>query len=404
MNQLLSKNSIWVVIPVYNNSATVVQVVEDCFEYIDKVLVVDDGSTDADLRDLLKGTKAEVVRHDRNMGKGKALLTALGVLDNKGADYMICLDGDGQHYASDIPKFIASIKNSDTHIYVGCRDFSTLNVPAKSKFGRKFSNMWFSIETGRKCADTQSGFRAYPIKYIRQLKLSADFYDFEAEVIARAVWAGIEIQDIFIDVHYPKPEDRVSSFRPIMDNLRFALMHARLVGRCLLPWPHKRFIPKQHLFDKVLLMQPRKFLKQLLAENASPMGLAAAAAVGTVLAVLPLVGCHTIAILYVCTRLHLNKVMGIAIQNLYMPPFVPFLCIELGYFIRHGYWLTDFSWVNFKNNIAMFIVDWWVGALILAPFYAIVAVIAVYYIAQRVQKDIDNEREDRTEDTTEKAW
>lgn len=397
----MNKNN-WVVIPVYNNAKTIETVAVDCLNYIDNVLVIDDGSTDANLHKLLESTGVKVIRHDVNMGKGKAILTALDFLSKIDADYMITIDGDGQHYPKDIVKFLAEIENRDHTIFIGCRDFSTDNVPSSSKFGRKFSNMWFYIETGKKCSDTQSGYRAYPIKYLKELKLSGDYYDFESEVITRAVWAGLKIKDINIDVHYPPAEERVSSFNPLKDNVRISMMHCRLVARLLLPWPHKRLVKPVAHFDKELLKSPKRFFKVLLHENADPMGLAIAAAVGTILAVLPLIGLHTVSILYVCIRWHLNKIMALAIQNLYAPPFVPFLCIELGYFIRHGKWLTEFEFsiAFFKENVPLLFWDWLVGSIILAPFYAIIAGLAVYYVATKVQKEIDEE----TEDNTEKAW
>lgn len=397
--KLMNEKNVWVVIPVYNNAKSIESVVKDCLAYSDKILVVDDGSTDADLRDLLKESTIKVIRHERNKGKGKALLTALAFLTKLDVDYMITIDGDGQHYASDIPKFLDEIKINDSSIIVGCRDFNADNIPTKSKFGRRFSNMWFFIETGKKCGDTQSGFRAYPIKYIGQIKFSGDFYDFETEVITRAAWAGLNFVDLAIDVHYPKADERVSSFRPFMDNFRISLMHARLVGRRLNPCPHKKLVESTEHFDRTLLKRPKEFFKLLLKENDSPMGLAAAAAVGTVLSVLPLIGLHTVSILYVATRLHLNKVMAVSIQVLYSPPFVPFLCIELGYYLRHGKWLTDFSFSSFKSHAPMVLHDWWVGALILTPIFAVIAAVAVYYICSNLSKETDDDAKDKTEKT-----
>lgn len=385
---------IWVVIPVYNNAKTIKAVAADCLNYADNVLVIDDGSTDANLHDLLSGMKLKVIRHDHNMGKGKAIMTALDFLSKIEADYMITIDGDGQHYASDLVKFVDKINSriENEHIYIGARDFTVDNVTKSSRFGRKFSNMWYYIETGKKCSDTQSGFRAYPVGYLSRLKLYGKYYEFEVEVLARAVWAGLKVEDIDIDVHYPAPEERVSSFDKKLDNIRISKMHCRLVGRCLLPWPHKHLLKSDCHFDRTLLKDPKRFFKVLLRENASPMGLAAAAGVGTVLSVLPLIGLHTLSIIYVSTRLHLNKVMAVSIQLLYSPPFVPFLCIEMGYFIRNGKWLTDFSFASFKDHAPMVLHDWWVGALVLTPFFAILATLVVYHICKSLLKEIVDEK------------
>ena len=115
--------------------------------------------------------------------------------------------------------------------------------PVKSRFGRRFANFWLRIETGLYIDDCQSGFRAYPLKYLSQMKFRGAHYDFEAEVLARAAWAGLGLRTVPIEVYYPAPEERVSSFRPFLDNLRLTHTHAMLVRRRLLPFPHRRLVP-----------------------------------------------------------------------------------------------------------------------------------------------------------------
>ena len=382
-----NNNKIWCAIPIYNNGTTVKKVALECRSYLEHVVVVDDGSTDIDVTNLFKETDVTVLVHEENQGKGAALKTALDYIDDKNAEYMITIDGDGQHFAEDIDKFLSAIAEDDSSLIVGCRDFTADNIPEKSKFGRSFSNLWLKIETGLSLDDTQTGFRAYPVKLIKQLKLNGSFYDFEVEVLARGAWAGLKLKQVDIGVYYPKPEDRVTSFDSIKDNFRISLMHTRLVGRRLNPWPHKKLIQSKTDFDKTLLKNPIKLFKYLLSENATPMGLAVSAAVGTIIAVLPIIGLHTVTIIYVTARLHLNKIMALAIQTLYSPPFVPFVCIEVGYFMRKGHWLTDFSLTSFKSNWHTLIYDWFLGSLVMAPFYAIVAAVAVYFISLKLQNN-----------------
>jgi len=101
--------------------------------------------------------------------------------------------------------------------------------------------------------------------------------------------------------------------------------------------------------------------------------LAAAAAVGTLLAGRPRVGCPTGVVLYISTRLHLNKVMAVHIQHLYAPPFVPFLCIEVGHYIRHGAWWTDFSREAILESMHLRALEWLIGSFLLAPVFAVLA-------------------------------
>lgn len=380
-----NKNSVYCVIPVYNNAATIKDIVNKSFKYVKNILVVDDGSTDADLTLLLKDTGAEIICHDKNKGKGAALLTAVNYLKEKRVCSMITMDGDGQHLPEDLPFFIDAVEKEPQCIYVGVRDFEQPFVPGSSRFGRKFSNMWFKVETGRDCRDTQSGFRAYPVDLIPQLNLHGMFYDFEIEVITRASWAGVLIKEISVHVVYDPSETRISHLHRFKDYWRISLMHTRLIGRCLVPLPHKKLLNREECSNWSILLHPVIFFKLLLKENATPMALALSAAVGTVLAVLPIVGFHTIVIIYVASRLHLNKVMALSIQVLYSPPFVPFVCIEAGHYLRFGNWITQLSFGVFKANWQNYFYDWIAGSLVLAPFYALTAFAAVYFTATRIQ-------------------
>jgi len=360
------------VIPAYNNQATVKSVAMECRSIIPQVVVVDDGSTDADVGTLLSNTGVVVLRHEKNCGKGEAILTALRHVKTQGGRFMITIDADGQHRPRDLEKFIPLLQRDETAIVIGSRRFETDSVPRRSRIGREIGNFWLRIEAGVSIEDCQSGFRAYPVKYLSQLKLSGSRFDFEAEVLARAVWAGLELRTVAVDVWYPEPRLRVSSFRPVVDNLRISCMHARLVRRRLLPLPHRRLVPSvEDRLDPRVLLHPVKMVRALLSENATPGLLGVSAAVGIFLATLPLITLHTVVIIYVTTRLRLNRVMAVSIQNLCMPPFVPMICVELGYRIRYGHWLTEFSTKTVFAELHHRLFEWLVGSLVVAPVGAV---------------------------------
>lgn len=221
----------WCAIPVYNNRGTVKDVAYNCLLYLKNILVVDDGSTDADIPELFEGTGITVIRHAENRGKGEAITTALKFIAEKGGLFMITIDADGQHYPEDIKKFLPLLSADDPSIVIGCRNFGTINVPASSRFGRKFANFWLRVETGISIGDCQSGFRAYPVKQLSMIKTYGSHYDFEAEILARGAWAGLKLKTVPVQVWYPEPESRISSFKPFLDNFRISVMHARLVGK-----------------------------------------------------------------------------------------------------------------------------------------------------------------------------
>jgi glycosyltransferase involved in cell wall biosynthesis len=374
-------------VPVFNNRETVRDVVAGCCSILRNVVVVDDGSTDADVSVLLAGLDVVVLKHGKNLGKGQAILTASRYVEDHGGLYLITIDADGQHVPRDIEKFISLIREDEPALIIGCRDFNTSNVPRSSRFGRSFANFWLKVETGWTVDDCQSGFRAYPVQYLNQMQFKGKRYDFEAEVLARSVWAGLKLVTVPVTVMYPKPEERVSSFKPFLDNLRLTGIHSMLVGRRLLPLPHKKLVRQGNSFDVSLLRHPGKVLKMLLLENATPEGLAMSAAVGMFLAVLPILFAHTLVILYISLRLNLNKVVSLNIQHLAMPPFIPALCIETGYYLRHGQWLTELSFRTVFEQFSSRFYEWFLGSLIIAPLTAVI-IGGTMYIAATVIKRV----------------
>ncbi len=377
---------VWCAVPVYNNRDSLRRVVEACRAVLDNVLVVDDGSTDADVAQLLSGLDVRLVRHERNLGKGRAILTASRFVEEQGGEYLITIDADGQHLPRDIRRFLPLLEQGGSSLVIGCRDFSTDNVPFSSRFGRSFANFWLLVETGLVVGDCQSGFRAYPVRYLNQLEFKGAHYDFEAEVLARAAWAGLELVCVDIDVIYPRPEERVSSFRPFLDNLRLTGIHSLLVGRRMLPLPHRRLVPKRPSSLPSLWRHPARVLGMLLKESATPQGLALSAAVGMFIAVLPILFMHSIVIFYVSLRLNLNKIVTLNVQHLAMPPLMPAICIEIGYYLRHGRWLTDLSFATVFRQFSSRLLEWFIGSLVVAPLAALLCGGFMYLVAATVLK------------------
>ena len=228
---------VWCVIPVHNNGETIRAVVKGCCAQEIPVLVVDDGSTDVQVASLLADLPVTVLTQPENRGKGVALQRALQFVREQGGVSMITLDADGQHLPEDIPRFLDVLQRQPDAIVIGCRNMQAEHVPESSRFGCAFSNFWIRLETGLSLRDTQSGFRAYPVEALSRIRLVGRRYDFEAEVLSRAAWAGVSILEVDVQVWYPPPEERVSSFRAIADNLVLTGMHSRLVARRLVLWP-----------------------------------------------------------------------------------------------------------------------------------------------------------------------
>jgi glycosyltransferase involved in cell wall biosynthesis len=232
--------SVWWVVPVYNDGGTVRAVVSECRSLLENVVVVDDGSTDADLRELLSGLDVDLVAHDRNRGKGAAIRTGIDFVRRRGGRTAVTIDADGQLFPSDLHAFLPHLVSPEPALVIGARRFEGTQAPRSSRFGRRFGNFWMWVESGVWIEDCQSGFRAYPVDAVSQIRCLGARFDFEAEILARAVWAGLPLRTVPVGVHYPAPHLRVSRFRPIVDNLRLTRIHTRLVLRRLAPLRHRR--------------------------------------------------------------------------------------------------------------------------------------------------------------------
>lgn len=374
----MKQPDILVVIPVYNHDATLRSVVEGVLAVHPDVLVVDDGSSDGGL-DMIHDLPVRTVRHAMNMGKGQAILTAAETARQLGKTHLITLDADGQHYPSDIPAYIKAIVSAPRAIIVGARDFSGPNIPGASRFGRKFSNFWLRVQTGEQLSDVQCGFRAYPIAALDAIKTRERRFAFEVEVLVKAAWAGYPLKDLSISVHYPKPEERVSHFKKFRDNVQISLLNTRLTARSFMPVPHRQYCEDDQ--GKVSPIHPMKSLRRLLAQDETPGKLALAGGIGMLLGTLPLIGLHCLSIVFVLGYFKLSKITGLAVSQLCIPPFVPAICIEAGYYMRNGQFLTDISMETLGYQFLDRAWEWILGSLVVAPLLSLGVGIAIYAMA-----------------------
>jgi glycosyltransferase involved in cell wall biosynthesis len=225
-----------IVIPAYNHGAKVRGVVEKCLHLRLPVIVVDDGSTDSTPSVLASLSGVTVLFHKENQGKGASLLTGF-VSALKFADWAITIDADGQHDPEDILSLMQAVPGGQRPLVIGKRvGMGHGDVPWTSRWGRRFANFWVWTSCGRWLSDSQSGFRVYPLPETLHLGTKAKRYQFEVEVLVRAVWSGIPIIEAPVHAIYGPLEERVSHFRPWLDFWRNTRTFARLVAtRVLIP-------------------------------------------------------------------------------------------------------------------------------------------------------------------------
>jgi len=238
-----------VVIPTYNNAGTLASIIEDVLKYCTDIVVVNDGSTDDTEKIVQSFPTVQLISYKKNIGKGWALRQALAYTIEKGYQYAITIDSDGQHFAKDLPVFLEKLQTTPDTFIIGARNMEQASVPGKSSFGHWISNTCFKVETGFSCPDTQSGFRLYPLLLLKGMKFYTVKYEFEIEVLVRASWRGIKIDSVPVSVYYAPKETRISHFRPFTDFSRVTVLNTILIPIAL------------------IYIKPRDFFKSLLKKK-----------------------------------------------------------------------------------------------------------------------------------------
>jgi glycosyltransferase involved in cell wall biosynthesis len=205
-------------IPALDAATTVGDVVAGAREHLERVLVVDDGSSDRTAA-VAKTAGAGVLRHEQNLGKGAAILAGLRRLRDEGFSHAVTLDADGQHLPAEIPKLTAESRVHPGAIVVGAREIES-EVAALNLFANAFANLWVRIAAGKDLGDTQSGFRVYPIAATLDLRPAGLRFELETEVLIRAARAGLDVRPVGVRVFYPPPDERKSHYDPWWDTLR----------------------------------------------------------------------------------------------------------------------------------------------------------------------------------------
>ncbi|MBI2584128.1 MAG: glycosyltransferase family 2 protein [Candidatus Aenigmarchaeota archaeon] len=172
---------IFIVIPAYNEEASVEAVVRKAKKH-GKVVVVDDGSSDKTAERARKAG-ARVIRHKRNMGLGSSLRTGLNEAmrtSKKDSDIIITLDGDGQHNPDEIPKFV-DLLDKGYDFVLGKREL--FNYPVRKKLGNFILTKITNVMTRTYLIDTESGFRAFRRIALEGMRLKAKRYEIAVEII-----------------------------------------------------------------------------------------------------------------------------------------------------------------------------------------------------------------------------
>ncbi|MEM1998064.1 MAG: glycosyltransferase family 2 protein [Candidatus Bathyarchaeia archaeon] len=205
-------------IPAFNEEKTVAKIVILAQKHVNKVIVCDDGSSDL-TDEIAERLGAEVIRHNRNMGYGAALISLFNRARELGADIMVTLDADGQHNPDDIPKLVKPIVNGEADIVIGSRFLggSTEEAPKSRVLGIKIITKLANAISYEELTDAQSGFRAYGRRAIELIRPKEQGMGVSMEILLKAKENGLKIKEVPINVNYKV--EKPSTHNPIYHGL-----------------------------------------------------------------------------------------------------------------------------------------------------------------------------------------
>ena len=200
-----STEGIFLVVPAYNEENTVSQIIEGIAERGYNVILVNDGSADRTL-ELATESKRKypnqifVVSHVINRGLGAALKTGMTVALNKGAEYIITFDADGQHEISDIPNVVKPLQMGEADAVIGSRPFE--DMPFSKSFANIVMNALTFIFYGRKVKDSQSGLRAFTAEAAGKINVVSAGYGVSSEFIKEISDNNLRLSEVTITTIY----------------------------------------------------------------------------------------------------------------------------------------------------------------------------------------------------------
>jgi len=243
-NQMMQDNSprYCLVIPHYNHEVQLGAWIGELSDLSLPVLVIDDGSNPNSLVRLRMLTErypwVELIVRTKNGGKGAAMVTGMLAARARGYTHVVGADADGQHAVRDIVRMVEASRAHPRAIVSGLPRFGT-DIPRSRLYGRMITTGLAQAQTlSREIKDAMCGLRAYPLDSIEAVRSRSGFrarMEFDPEILVRAIWRGVPVEYLTIDVAYPATG--VSHFRLIRDNLRMVWMHIVLTIGALLRLP-----------------------------------------------------------------------------------------------------------------------------------------------------------------------
>lgn len=211
------KRSCAAVIPCFNEAEHILRVAAEVQKWLPNVIVVDDGSTDATTA-RAQEAGAQILQLRRNGGKGAALRHGWQRAHELGFQWVLMLDGDGQHAAQEIPKFFSCAEATGAQLIVGNRMNDTVGMPLVRRCANRWMSRRISKLVGVKLPDSQCGFRLAHLETLLNLPLGANRFEIESHMLVAFFAAGEKVEFVPIRTIY---EHHVSKIDPLTDTVRW---------------------------------------------------------------------------------------------------------------------------------------------------------------------------------------
>jgi uncharacterized protein (DUF2062 family) len=345
------------------------------------VILVDDGST-VPLPEL---PGCHLLRLESNRGKGAALRAGFQRSVALGFTHAVTMDADGQHFTEDLPKILAAAQAQPEALVVGVRDFYASGCPTHRRRSNAVSTFWFRVETGVRLADTQCGFRCYPLVLTRKLQTRSGRYAFELEFMVRASWVGTPIVAVPVKCAYAPAQSGRSHFRPVKDLAHITIMNIGLVLQSWIVPPLLRgawSCGERKAF--------RKSIREFFSEHAhDPVRMSLAVGLGLFFSIAPIWGYQMLVAAAAAHLLRLNKAITLLASNISIPPMMPLIlygALALGHWLFTGQRLDLSPEQMTKAKALEYLWQWVVGSLALGAIVAGAGTLITYVVAKLVWK------------------
>ena len=258
-------------IPAYNEEKNIASIITKLKKITDSIIVCDDGSSDL-TGDIARDLGALVINHPKNLGYGAAIHSLFLKAKELDFDVLITFDGDGQHRIEDVNSVFEPIKNKMVDIVIGSRFLhkKSEEIPNYRKFGIKMITKVTNMSIKEKLTDSQSGFRAYSKRVLKEITPSDRGMGVSTEILIKANNLGLKIAEVPIKVHY---DGDTSTHNPvshgtsvILSTIKFTSIHNPLkfygipgiifliIGLSFIAWTIQIYATSQQIITNVSLI------------------------------------------------------------------------------------------------------------------------------------------------------